>query len=98
MLCHLRGLRKTHASDEAFYKNLSDWCSEFWKFVCTRLLTVQTYEDVRMVATVLETVGKDFPRLLTTLGRVIVKLVQNMDCIKDLHDITEEPLSVSAVQ
>ena len=37
MMSHLQTIRKSHPSDESFYENLSDWCSEFWKcLICIK--------------------------------------------------------------
>ena len=60
------------------------------RFVCTRLLSVSDFSVVQKVAEVLESVGNEFPRLLTILGRVIVKLARAELSLETLHELAEE--------
>ena len=60
------------------------------RFVCTRLLSVSDFVAVQKVAEVLEAVGNEFPRLLTSLGRVIVKLGRTELSLDNVPELAEE--------
>ena len=60
------------------------------RFVCTRLLSVSDFVAVQKVAEVLEALGNEFPRLLTSLGRVIVKLGRADLSLENVPQLAEE--------
>ena len=87
----LFGVKSCRLNVEVWHSlNIRVCICESARFVCTRLLSVSDFSDVQKVPEVLESVGNEFPRLLTSLGRVIVKLARTELSLESLHELAEE--------
>jgi hypothetical protein len=92
MYSHLQYLlRKFKGDPTDFVGQLDDYCSLYWKFICTRLLQVSDWEAAVKLGVILDKVMDKFPDLMSSLGVSVVKLLHGVG----IDDVTFPDMTLS---
>jgi len=88
MLVHVQSQRKRWTGEpDKFIESLDAFCAQYWRFVCTRMLSLIDYSKAEQLAKILSQVNTEFPELLSPLGQsVLLAISKSSDIESDLRD------------
>ena len=87
MLKHIRGLSRRCEDKDTFLEQLDEYCVMYYRFCTKRILDVDDLDSARKLSGVLDEVRTEFPKLLSPVGTVIVKLLKGESFEEELLEV-----------
>ena len=87
MLKHIRGLNRRCQNKDTFLEQLDEYCVVNYRFCTKRILDVDDLDSARKLSGVLDEVRTEFPKLLSPVGAVIVKLLKGESFEEELLEV-----------